>query len=81
MLSPRVIIAIVGAVLGVVVFYLTRGSYADNRWPLAYALGSFIGVYVFGNILMGVVQGMREASADQGPPKPRAPRGPTEPPR
>ena len=61
--SPHVIVALVGAVLSAAVYFLTRGSYDGPRVPVAYSLGAFIGVYVFGNILVGVVQGVREADA------------------
>jgi hypothetical protein len=79
-LSPRIIISLIGGVLGIGAYFLTRGSYSESTWPRVYALSTFIGVYVFGNILLGVVQGMREAEGattpDPKPPNPAPPRDP-----
>ena len=79
--SPRVIITIIGAIAGLASFFAARGKYpSGSSWPLGWAMAAFILIYVLGNILWGVAQGMREASAKrsasggQEPPRPPAAR-------
>ena len=69
--SARVIVTIIAGVAALIAFYASRGTYPPpSNWPLGFAMGAFIITYVLGNILWGVVQGMREAQAEQRPPRP-----------
>lgn len=69
--STRVIITLIGAVIGLVAYFMTRPKYPQNSdWPLGWAMGSFILVYVLGNVAWGIAEGMREASTTKTPPGP-----------
>jgi hypothetical protein len=72
--SPRLLITIIAGIAAVAAFFAARGSYPPpSNWPLGFAMGALIIVYVLGSILWGVVQGMREAQkAPPGSPKPPA---------
>lgn len=65
-MNARLVIPIVGAVLSVVAWLLTRDSHEGNKSQYLTPLGVFIGVYLLGHIGRGVVQGMREASKPNG---------------
>lgn len=72
--SPRIIITILAAIAGLIAFLVARGHYPTGNWPLGYCMGAFIVVYVLGNIVWGVMQGVREAQAaarQQDPTKPK----------
>lgn len=70
--SPRLVITVIAGIAAVAAFFAARGSYPPpSNWPLGYAMGALIVVYVLGSILWGVVQGMREAqNASSGSTKP-----------
>ena len=67
--SARVIVTIIAGIAAIIACYASRGTYPPpSNWPLGFAMGAFIIIYVVGNILWGVVQGMREAQATPRPP-------------
>lgn len=76
--SARIIVTIIAAVAALAAFYISRGTYPPpSKYPMGISMAAFIGVYVVGNLLWGVFQGMREARAE--PQAPRPPRDPNPP--
>lgn len=58
----RLVIPIVAAVLALIAWLIWYGSFDSVRSSLVVPLGTFIGLFVLGQIAAGVLQGMREAA-------------------
>ncbi|MBC7773428.1 MAG: hypothetical protein H7210_13105 [Pyrinomonadaceae bacterium] len=62
MSNPRVVIPIVAAVIALIAWFIWRGSFEKTYDSLIVPVGTFVGVLVIGQIAVGVLQGMKEAS-------------------
>ncbi len=60
--QPRLVIPIVAAVFALISWLIWRRSFDTTYDSLVVPLGTFIGVFVLGQVVLGVVQGMKEAS-------------------
>lgn len=63
--SSRLIVIIIAAAIGALTWFLTKDPAVTSRAQFAYAMGAFIGAFVVGSILSGVIQGMREARLEK----------------
>ncbi|MGE3109574.1 MAG: hypothetical protein AB7G11_11280 [Phycisphaerales bacterium] len=70
-MNKNLIIPIVAAVLALAAWLIFRGHYEGKKQQWIPPLATFVGVLILGNIGMGFVQGIREASRSGGkkPPK------------
>lgn len=59
--QPRVVIPIVAAVIALIAWLIWRHSFEKTYDSLVVPLGTFIGIFVLGQIALGVLQGMKEA--------------------
>jgi len=68
----RFIVPIVAAVIAIVAWLIWGRSFENRYNSLVVPLGTFIGVFVLGQIVVGILQGMREGAAKaKGRPAPR----------
>lgn len=74
--SSRIIVIAVSAVAGLAVWLATRGPNSATGAQLIAGFGTFVGVYVVASILVGFIEGVREAQRRQPPPPPRDPTKP-----